>query len=125
MSEKLGPLTFGKREEQVFLGKDFNRQKDYSEKTAEEIDAEVRRVVSDRYDYAKQLLIDNREMLNKVAEALLEKESLDGAEIDVIVNGKKAEVEPEVKKEVKEEVKTEAEAKEPEKDSDSDADSEE
>ncbi len=85
MSEKLGPLTFGKREEQIFLGKELTRHKDYSEKTAEEIDDEIRTIVADRYDYAKQLLLDNKPILIKLAEALLERETLNAAEINKVV----------------------------------------
>jgi cell division protease FtsH len=88
MSEKLGPLTFGKREEQIFLGKDITRHKDYSEKTAEDIDEEVTSIVKERYEYAKRLLQDNKTILNNVAEALLEMETLDGSEIDDIIDGK-------------------------------------
>ncbi len=85
MSEKLGPLTFGRREEQIFLGKELTRQKDYSEKIAAEIDEEVKTIVADRYDYAKQLLIDNKPILIKLAEALLETETLNAADINKIV----------------------------------------
>ncbi len=109
MSERLGPITFGKREEQIFLGKEITRHKDYSEKTAEEIDDEVKYIVGERYKYAKQLLIDNRELLTKLAEALLEKETLDGAEIDALVNGRNnGSSEPEVEK-------ADTDVKEPEK----------
>ncbi len=87
MSEKLGPLTFGKREEQIFLGKEFSRHKDYSEKTAEEIDGEVKSIVGERYDYAMQLLLDNKETLIKLADALLDRETLDAAEIEAIDQG--------------------------------------
>jgi cell division protease FtsH len=91
MSDKLGPLTFGKREEQVFLGKEFTKHKDYSEKTAEEIDEEIKSIVGERYKYAKSLLLDNKTLLTNVAEALLEKETLDAADIEAIVqNGDKA-----------------------------------
>jgi len=90
MSDKLGPLTFGKREEQIFLGKEFTRHKDYSEKTAEEIDEEIKSIVADRYEYAKNLLLDNKQILSNVAAALLEKETLNAADIDAIVrNGDK------------------------------------
>jgi len=95
MSEKLGPLAFGQREEQVFLGKDFNRHKDYSEKTAEDIDDEVRSIVNSRYKYAKELLQDNRDILERFADALLEKETLDASEIEIIVMGEKADVKEE------------------------------
>ena len=85
MSEKLGPMTFGKKEEQIFLGRDFTQAAEYSEKTAIEIDNELRRFLLDAYNRAKGLLKHNLEILHKMAEALLERESLDGAEIDVII----------------------------------------
>jgi cell division protease FtsH len=85
MSERLGPMTFGKKEEQIFLGRDFTQLQDYSEQTAIEIDNEVRRIVSECYQKAKHLLTVNLETLHRLAEALLEKEVLDGAEIDAIV----------------------------------------
>jgi cell division protease FtsH len=88
MSDKLGPLTFGKREEQIFLGKELTKHKDYSEKTAQEIDEEVKRIVTERYEYAKRLLSDNKPILLKLAHALLERETLEGAEIDAIIEGK-------------------------------------
>jgi cell division protease FtsH len=91
MSDKLGPLTFGKREEQIFLGKEFTKHKDYSEKTAEEIDDEIKSIVAERYEYAKRLLLDNKTILTNVAKALLERETLNAAEIDKIVrNGDRA-----------------------------------
>ena len=85
MSEKLGPMTFGKKEEEIFLGRDFTQKVDYSESTAIEIDAEVRRIIQDSYYKAKDLLKINLRLLHKVAESLLEKEVLDGSEIDAIV----------------------------------------
>lgn len=88
MSERLGPLTFGKREEQIFLGKEIMKHKDYSEKTAEEIDEEVIRIVTERYEYAKKLLTDNKHILLRFANALLERETLDAAQIDAIIEGK-------------------------------------
>jgi len=87
MSDKMGPLTFGKREEQIFLGKEFSRHKDYSEKTAEEIDEEVKSIVADRYRYAKQLLLDNKKTLLSLAHELLERETLDAVEIEAIIKG--------------------------------------
>jgi cell division protease FtsH len=84
MSE-LGPLSFGKKEEQIFLGRDFTQTKDYSEKTAIEIDTEVRRIIMEAYERAKGLLCTNLEVLHKMAEVLLEKEVLDGSEIDEII----------------------------------------
>jgi cell division protease FtsH len=85
MSEKLGPMTFGKKEEEIFLGRDFTQRVDYSETTAVQIDAEVRRIILEAYERAKLLLRRNLEALHKMAEALLEREVLDGAEIDDIL----------------------------------------
>ncbi|MGE0684546.1 MAG: cell division protein FtsH, partial [Candidatus Binatia bacterium] len=77
--------TFGKKEQQIFLGRDFTQTRDYSEQTAIEIDAEVRRIISDAYDRAKRLLQENRDILDKMAEILLEKEVLDAPEIGAIL----------------------------------------
>lgn len=85
MSEKLGPLSFGKKDELVFLGRDIAIAKDYSEKTAQEIDEEVRRIVYECYDEAKYLLTENRRVLDEIARALLEKEVLSGEDIDAIL----------------------------------------
>jgi cell division protease FtsH len=85
MSEKLGPLTFGKKDEQIFLGREIARHKDYSEKTAIDIDDEVKRIVIEAYDTTKTLLIANRDILETFAKALLEKETMDGAEIDTVI----------------------------------------
>src|SRR5262249_29430462 len=79
------PMTFGKKEEQIFLGRDFTQLQDYSEHTAVEIDAEVRRIIQESYQQAKSMLAANIEVLHKMAEALLDKEVLDGVEIDEIV----------------------------------------
>jgi cell division protease FtsH len=83
----LGPLTFGKQEEQIFLGREIAQHRDYSEKTAIEIDVEVRRFVIGGYDRAKAILSEYREALIRIAEALLERESLDGAEIKHLIAG--------------------------------------
>jgi cell division protease FtsH len=85
MSENLGPMTFGKKEQEIFLGRDFTQKADYSKSTAIEIDAEVRRIIQDSYRRAKDLLAMNLRLLHKIAEKLLEKEVLDGSEIDAIV----------------------------------------
>jgi cell division protease FtsH len=85
MSTSLGPLTFGKKDEQIFLGREIARHKDYSEKIAEEIDKEVKTFVVDAYNTAKKLLEDNFDLLDTFAKSLLEKETLDGAEIDEII----------------------------------------
>jgi len=85
MSEKLGPLTFGKKEEQIFLGREIAQHRDYSEHTAVEIDGEVRTIVMEAYDRAKSTLSDNLHGLKALAEALLDKETLDGKEIGAIL----------------------------------------
>ncbi len=85
MSEKLGPLAFGRREEQVFLGKELVMHKDYSEKTAQEIDEEVRRIVTECYERAKGLIEENLDALHRLAQALLERESLTGDEVEEIL----------------------------------------
>ena len=84
----LGPLTFGKKEEQIFLGREIAQHRDYSEDTAIKIDQEVRKLVSNGYGTAKQILSDNRDTLEKVARALIEREVLDANEIKLLVDGK-------------------------------------
>ena len=88
MSEKMGPLAFGKKEETIFLGREFAQHADYSEQTALDIDSEVKKIVLDGHIYAKKLLQDNVNILKSLAEALLENEVLDGEQIDKIVNAK-------------------------------------
>jgi cell division protease FtsH len=85
MSEKLGPMTFGGKEENIFLGRDFNQASGYSESTAKEIDAEIRSFVSRGYERARKLLTDNIEALHKIALALLDREVLDSNEIDELL----------------------------------------
>ena len=87
MSDHLGPLTFGKKDEQIFLGREIAKHKDYSEKTAEEIDDEVKSFVVSAYHEAKRILSENRELLNKFAAALLERETMDNDEIETLMNG--------------------------------------
>lgn len=87
MSEKLGPLTFGKKDEQIFLGREIAKHKDYSEKIAEEIDEEVRRIVIEAYESSRRLLTENYDLLDALARALLEKETLDAPEIDHLIEG--------------------------------------
>ena len=84
MSEKLGPLTFGKKDEQIFLGREIARHKDYSEKTAVDIDEEVKRIVIEAYNAAKNLLTENQDLLEVFAKALLEKETMDLTEINAL-----------------------------------------
>ncbi|MEO5957066.1 MAG: ATP-dependent zinc metalloprotease FtsH [Nitrospiraceae bacterium] len=85
MSEKLGPLTFGKKEEEVFLGREFGSRRDFSDQIALEIDQEVKRLVTENYDRAKRLLTEHMASLKGLAEALLEKEVLDSTDIDQII----------------------------------------
>jgi cell division protease FtsH len=87
MSENLGPLTFGKREEMIFLGKEISQQRDYSEKTAVMIDEEVRSLVEGSYQKAYGLLEKNIDKLHDLANALLEREILDHEEIDKVLKG--------------------------------------
>jgi cell division protease FtsH len=87
MSEKMGPLTFGRREEQVFLGRDIARHQDYSEDTAIKIDQEVKRIVEQNYARARTILTEHRPLLQKVAEALLEREVLDSEEVRMLIEG--------------------------------------
>jgi cell division protease FtsH len=85
MSEKLGPVTFGKKDEQIFLGRDMAHAKNYSEATAVEIDGEIRGIVDNTYRTVKQLLSENLELLHRLSIVLVEKETLTGAEVDQIV----------------------------------------
>jgi len=91
MSDKLGPLTFGKKEEQIFLGREIATHRDYSEHTAQEIDKEVRRIVEEAEAKATELLSANQDKLHALAKVLLEREILDGEEIDRILRGEKLE----------------------------------
>jgi cell division protease FtsH len=86
MSE-LGPLTFGKKEEQIFLGREIAQHRDYSEATAIQIDEEVRKMVSAGYNTAKQIMSENRETLIRIALALIEREVLDAVEIKMLIDG--------------------------------------
>jgi len=85
MSTKLGPMTFGKREEMIFLGKEITQQKDYSEMTSVEIDKEVKRILVESYERARTLLTENLSILKRLATLLLEKEVLDSNEIDAVL----------------------------------------
>jgi len=86
MSE-MGPLTFGKKEEQIFLGREIAQHRDFSEDTAIKIDEQVKKIVTSQYERAKAIIEENRETLIRLAECLLERESLDGVEIRRIVAG--------------------------------------
>ena len=86
MSEKVGTITFGSNQDEVFLGRDLAHAKDYSEETAAMIDEEVKRIIDTAYNKAKQILTSNMDKLTAVAERLLEKEKIDGEEFDAIFN---------------------------------------
>ena len=96
MNEGLGPLTFGKSEEQIFLGREISKHRDYSELTAQKIDDEVRNIVTNAYEKTSKLIKDNVDTLHTMAKALLEKETLDSKDIDKIM-GIKEEPAPEKK----------------------------
>ena len=125
MSERMGPLAYGKKEEQIFLGREIAQHQDYSEKTAVDIDEEVKRMVTESYSEAKKLIEENEKKLYELADALLEKEVLDGSEIDEIIFGKAKKVrkrksgidkekpDKELKKEVEPKDKAEPDKKRP------------
>lgn len=92
MSKKMGPLAFGQKEEQIFLGREFAQHKDFSEATAKAIDEEVKRIVMESYDRATKLLKDNIKYLHLLTEELLVKETLEGVEVDKVIEGAKGEV---------------------------------
>jgi len=85
MSDRMGPLSFGKKDEQIFLGREMSTHKNYSEATAVEIDTEIRRIVDESYARALSLLQDNIQNLHNISECLIEKENLTGAEVDEII----------------------------------------
>ena len=85
MSEKLGPMAYGKNRENVFMGRDFGHQRDYSEQVAYEIDEEIKSIVDERYELAKKLLTENRDMLEAISKELLDKETIDEKEFEEIM----------------------------------------
>ena len=87
MSEKLGPLAFGGREGEVFLGRDFASRPDYSEDTARQIDAEVRGIVMGAYERGRKLLVEHTDALKRIADALMEYETLEAADLDALMAG--------------------------------------
>jgi len=86
MSERLGPLTFGKKDEEIFLGREFGLHRNFSEETAQLIDEEIKRIVEEQSSRASQLIKSNKPKLVRLARRLLEKEILDGTEIDQILS---------------------------------------
>ncbi|MCA9772318.1 MAG: AAA family ATPase, partial [Myxococcales bacterium] len=89
MSEVLGPLSFGQKEEQIFLGRELNRSRDCSEQTAQIIDREIRSIVETNYEKAVKILRENEDALDRLTEALMEFETLDSGEIDQVMKGQK------------------------------------
>ncbi len=89
MSNSMGPIAFGQKEEAIFLGREIAQHRDYSEKTAIRIDEEVQRIVDEAYSTAKGILREHEDLLHKIAETLIEKETLDGKEIDAIIEATK------------------------------------
>lgn len=85
MSEKLGTITYGKSEDNVFMGRDFGHLKDYSEEIAAQVDEEVKRIITEQYEKAKKLLTENRDIMEAIVKVLLEKETLEEAEVDEII----------------------------------------
>jgi cell division protease FtsH len=84
MSKKLGPLTFGDREELVFLGREIAEQRNYSEEVAEEIDGEVRRIIEEAYGRAKEILVAYRQKLDAIAQRLIEVETIERPEFEAL-----------------------------------------
>jgi cell division protease FtsH len=102
MSEKLGPMVYGQKEELVFLGREISEQRDYSEKVAQEIDSEVRLLIGNAHDHASSILTQYRDRLDAVAQRLIEVETLDSVEFEKIfpspvVREKKAPVAPQIR----------------------------
>jgi cell division protease FtsH len=87
MSEKLGPLNYGGEQHEIFIGRDFNQRRDISEETARTIDAEVHDIVMRNYERAKRIIIEKRNSLVAIAEALLIRETLDGNDVDILMKG--------------------------------------
>ncbi len=85
MSDKLGTISYGKKNEHVFLGRDFGTEKNYSEEIAAIIDDEVKKIIQERYDYARKILLDNKDIMDEIAKILLEKETLDKEEVSEII----------------------------------------
>ncbi|EKE04785.1 MAG: hypothetical protein ACD_20C00003G0012 [uncultured bacterium] len=85
MSKKMGPMTFGKQNEHVFLGRDYGHERNFSEEVASIIDREIKQIVEERYEFSKQILIENKDIIDEIVKVLLEKETLDEKEVDVII----------------------------------------
>ncbi len=92
MSDALGPLTYGQQDEQIFLGREIAQNRDYSEATAQKIDSEITGIVKDAYSHAKRILKENRDILDRLAEVLLDKETVMGKELDELITGMRPDV---------------------------------
>ena len=90
MSDKMGSMTYGEPQEHVFMGRDFGQTKDYSEQVAYELDVEVKKIIDGKYALAKAILTENRDILNELANALLDHETVDATEFDELVEKVKA-----------------------------------
>ena len=88
MSDAMGPLTFGKKEEQIFLGREIAQHRDFSEETARQIDLEVRRLIDEAYQSAHTLVEQNADAMHRLAAALLERETIDAEEVRLLIEGK-------------------------------------
>jgi cell division protease FtsH len=87
MSDVIGPVRYASQHDEVFLGREISQPRDHSEETARTIDAEVRRIITDSEQRAEQLMRDNLDLLHRCSKALMEREILDSAELDVIIRG--------------------------------------
>ena len=85
MSEKMGSMTYGEQQEHVFMGRDFGHTKDYSEQVAYELDVEIKKIIDEKYQLAKTILNENRDILDELANALLDHETVDAAEFDELI----------------------------------------
>lgn len=90
MSEKMGSMAYGEPHEHVFMGRDFGQTKDYSEQVAYELDSEAKKIIDEKYALAKQILTENRDILNELAMSLLERETINAEEFDEIIEKVKA-----------------------------------
>jgi cell division protease FtsH len=87
MSDELGPMAYGTSDDEVFLGRDFNRIRNYSEDVAAKIDREMRKIIDAAYSRTEKLLSENMEKLHNVAQALLERETITGKEFEILFEG--------------------------------------
>jgi cell division protease FtsH len=95
MSDKIGPVHYSGREEHVFLGRDIGKAREHSEQMQQEIDAEVRSIIDDRYQAAKKIVTEHIDTLKRLAEALIERETLDATDIDLVMKGEPLPPKPE------------------------------